>query len=117
MTDDLLTRIQREMHERLRELRRAVDERDQLAADLRALEAEHLPEASSPRLAPGCEPSRTRAVSPKVVRLMSVPQRPPLERSRRPAAAQAGADRIDPFPEEGPVEEIDADAECYEHSI
>jgi hypothetical protein len=39
MTDDLLARIQREMHERLQELRGAVDEHDRLAANLEALEA------------------------------------------------------------------------------
>lgn len=38
MTEDLLTRIQREMDERLRELRGAVDEHERLAADLRALQ-------------------------------------------------------------------------------
>ncbi|MFI4977414.1 MAG: hypothetical protein ACHQC8_01860 [Solirubrobacterales bacterium] len=38
MTEDLLRRIQREMHERLRELRGAVDEHDRLTAELRALQ-------------------------------------------------------------------------------
>jgi hypothetical protein len=36
--EDLLTRIQRETHERLRELREAVDEHDRLQADLNVLD-------------------------------------------------------------------------------
>lgn len=36
MTEDVLGRIQREMHERLRELRCAVEEHDRLVADLEA---------------------------------------------------------------------------------
>ena len=39
MGEDLLTRIQRETHERLRELRGAVGEHDRLAAELRTLDA------------------------------------------------------------------------------
>jgi len=39
MDEDLLTRIQRETHERLRELRSAVDEHDRLQADLSVLNA------------------------------------------------------------------------------
>ncbi len=39
MTIDLLTRIQRETHERLCELRGAVDEYDRLQGELRALDA------------------------------------------------------------------------------
>jgi hypothetical protein len=38
MNEDLLTKIQRETHERLRELRGAVDEHDRLAGELRALQ-------------------------------------------------------------------------------
>lgn len=38
MSNDLLTRIQRETRERLRELRSAVDEHDRLQGDLRALQ-------------------------------------------------------------------------------
>ena len=38
MDEDLLTRIQRETHERLRELRKAVDEHDRLQADLSVLD-------------------------------------------------------------------------------
>jgi hypothetical protein len=40
MTEDLLNRIRREMQERMAQLRVAVDERDQLQAELRELEAE-----------------------------------------------------------------------------
>lgn len=118
MTNDLLTRIQGEMHERLQMLRGAVDTHDRLAADLEALEAEHRPEAGvrqGPAL--GCEPSGTRVVSPKVMRLMSVPRRPLLERGRRSRAAWVSDGGIDPFPEEGPVDEIDVEVERYEHSI
>ena len=39
MDEDLLTKIQRETHERLRELRGAIDEHDRLAAELSALDA------------------------------------------------------------------------------
>jgi hypothetical protein len=119
MTEDLLTRIQRETHERLRELRGAVDEHDRLQGELGALEA--VPE---PRVVP--EPSvhvmrfparrplsRTRAVSPKVARLMHAPRRPALERS---GVVRVGAARLDCAPDE-PVDEIDAEAELYEHSI
>jgi hypothetical protein len=66
MREDLLTRIQREMNERLQELRGAVDERDRLQADLRALK----PPASPRRGSVGCEPPRTPVVSQKVLRLM-----------------------------------------------
>jgi hypothetical protein len=38
--DDLLMRIKREMHERLEELRAAVNESDRLRAELRSLEAQ-----------------------------------------------------------------------------
>jgi hypothetical protein len=38
MAEDLLTRIQRQLQERMAELRGAVEERDRLQADLRALE-------------------------------------------------------------------------------
>jgi hypothetical protein len=43
MDEDLLTRIQRETHERLRELREAVDEHDRLQGELRALDAAPAP--------------------------------------------------------------------------
>jgi hypothetical protein len=39
MTDDLLGRIKREMHQRMEQLRDAVDEQDRLQADLTALKA------------------------------------------------------------------------------
>ena len=109
MSEDLLTRIQREMHERLRELRGAVDEHDRLTRELRVLDAAPEPLADlepvaalkvvpevpvdpAPSVAP--EPpanvvrlparprlSRTRMVSPKVARLMRAPRRPALERA------------------------------------
>jgi hypothetical protein len=45
MTEDLLTRIQRELDERRRELRAAVDEHDRLQAELRMLDADPEPPA------------------------------------------------------------------------
>jgi hypothetical protein len=45
MDEDLLTRIQREMHERLRELCGAVEEHDRLQADLSALDTAPEPPA------------------------------------------------------------------------
>ena len=38
MAEDLLTRIQRETHERLRELQGAVDEHERLRGELRVLD-------------------------------------------------------------------------------
>jgi hypothetical protein len=100
MTEDLLNRIRREMQERMAQLRDAVDERDQLQAELRALEAElrvqadrspavdmrsqtdlqpvvelrrpaALPLAAAvPRTSRLSEPPPPRLVSPKVIRLM-----------------------------------------------
>jgi hypothetical protein len=83
MIEDLLTRIQREMHERLQALRGPVEEHERLAADLRALEAGRRPEAGVPRgRALGCESLRMRAVSPKVMRLFGVGGVPPGSASR-----------------------------------
>jgi hypothetical protein len=94
MAEDLLNRIGDELHERLQALRPAVQERERLQADLRAIESEMesghesnvceplvVPAAApesvqSPRepAAPACRPTRARPlVSPKVLRLMGAP--------------------------------------------
>ncbi len=113
MAEDLLTRIQREMHERLQELRGAVDEHDRLAVDLRALEAAPgPPPANVVRLPVKRELPRTRMVSPKVARLMHTPRRPALERS---GVVRVGAARLDCLPDDL-ADEIDAEAEVYERS-
>lgn len=53
MAEDLLTRIQRQLQERMAELRGAVEERDRLQADLRALEdSSTAPEGSPTALDP-----------------------------------------------------------------
>jgi hypothetical protein len=63
MAEDLLTRIQRQLQERMAELRGAVEERDRLQADLRALEdsstaPEDSPTALDPEpTAPAPEPA------------------------------------------------------------
>jgi hypothetical protein len=155
MDEDLLTKIQRETHERLRELRGAMDEHDRLQGELSALDTapvspvgleppaalEAVPEQSvaldveseppaTPEavLEPALDPappanvvrfparralSRTRMVSPKVARLMRAPRRPALE---RPGVLRVGAGRVDTFLEE-PVDEVDVEAELYEHSL
>jgi hypothetical protein len=57
MAEDLLTRIQRELQERIEELRGAVEERDRLQADLRALEAAPAaPVASEPLVVQDVDP-------------------------------------------------------------
>jgi hypothetical protein len=99
MTDDLLTRIRREIEERMQELRGAVEERDRLLVDLRELDAHpespvDLGVAVDPEPAIDLERSatvisfparpelaRTPVVSPKVARLMLAPRRPALERA------------------------------------
>jgi hypothetical protein len=144
MAEDLLRRIQREMDERLEELRGAVDEHDRLQADLSALQ--DIPEPSvdsEPPADPGLpvdpEPllaselpvlsesrpanvmrfaarrplARTRMVSPKVARLMHAPRRPALERSGVVRVGAAGLDS----PADEPVDEIDTEAELFEHSL
>jgi hypothetical protein len=128
MNEDLLTKIQREMNERLRELRGAVDEHDRLAVDLEALEAAPGPpvdpearvdqEPAEPlanvvRLPVRRTPPRTRMVSPKVARLMHAPRRPALERS---GVERVGATRLGSSRDE-PAGEIDAEAEVYERAV
>jgi hypothetical protein len=123
MTEDLLTRIQRETNERLRQLRDAVDEHDRLQGELSVLdsapeivpEPTHDPEppANVVRLPVRPQLSRTRMVSPKVARLMRVPRRPALERA---GVVRVGAGRFDSLTDEM-VDEIDAEAEVYERAI
>jgi hypothetical protein len=99
MADDLMTKIYREVAERMKELRGAVEERDRLQAELRELDAHRespvdlevpaqpVPEVSVDTESSGTiirfPPVRDRArrplVSPKVVRLMLEPTRPALE--------------------------------------
>jgi hypothetical protein len=100
MNEDLLTKIQREMDERLEELRGAVDEHDRLQADLSALQEVPAPPvdaeppadpgppvdpgpllASEPPAAPNVAPESPVAPEPfaNVVRL---PARRPLSRTR-----------------------------------
>ncbi len=120
MAEDLLTRIQRQLQERMAELRGAVEERDRLQADLRALEDSSTAPGPSPvvldpapaapdpqpaepaapdpepvaknvlRLPVRHEPARARVVSPKVARLMFAPRRPSLERSGIPRVSDRG---------------------------
>jgi hypothetical protein len=180
MAEDLLTRIQRELQERIEELHGAVQERDRLQAELRALDVapeplsvarnidpEPSPEPASsfdpeppsdpepplrpalaavpdvdpeppaavlcfpvrrePARAPAgppaadrpipapARPLRRHAVSPKVARLMLAPRRPALERSGI-ARVGARAGRVDVASQEV-VDEVDADAELFEHSF
>ena len=120
MSEELLTRIEREMRERLRELRGAVDEHERLMADLRGLQA--MP-ARRPL------PCTGRTVSPKIARPMRSPcARPSLG---RPGTAPVGAGAsaaleddlaagIDLFPGADPVlglDEVDVEAEVYERSL
>ncbi|MFI4992836.1 MAG: hypothetical protein ACHQCH_04360 [Solirubrobacterales bacterium] len=56
MAEDLLTRIQRQLQERMAELRGAVEERDRLQADLRALEDSSTVPGDSPT-APDPQPT------------------------------------------------------------
>jgi hypothetical protein len=135
MDEDLLTRIQRETHERLRELRGAVDEHDRLQADLIVLDippeppvdpeptvvlkavpeppAAPEPSANVVRLPARPRMPRTRMVSPKITRLMRTPRRPALERA---GVVRVGAGRLDSFAEV-PVDELDVEAEVYERSL
>lgn len=105
MAEDLLTRIQQETHERLRELRGAVDEHERLRAEITVLdvvpepsgdqELEAGPEMSGApepvgnvvRLPVTRPPARIRTVSPKVARRMCAPRRPARE---RPSAVRVG---------------------------
>jgi hypothetical protein len=133
MDEDLLTRIQRETNERLRELRKAVDEHDRLQADLSVLDKSPEPPTDQEPIAalkaapePPVPPKpsanvvrlptrprlpRTRMVSPKVTRLMRAPRRPALERA---GVVRVGAGRLDSFTEE-PVDELDT--EVYKRSL
>lgn len=129
MSEDLLTRIQREMHERLEGLRGAVDEHDRLAGDLRALDAGLIPAAGNARRGSvGCELPRARMVSPKVARLMHAPRRPSLERpglaristSERSLLEDDLAAGVDLFPGADPclgIDGVDVEAERYERSL
>ena len=74
--EDLLSRIRRETHERLEELRGAVDERDRLAADLRALDAVPEPAAADPEPLVVCEPAV--ACEPVVLESPVFPEVPPV---------------------------------------
>jgi hypothetical protein len=100
MTQDLLTKIRREMHEHMDQLRFAVEERDRLQAGLEALHAEPEPPAAlnvdpgpSADLKPSAavlpfpvrrEPARTPVVSPRAPRLISAPPRPARTRMVSP---------------------------------
>ena len=75
MTEDLLNRIRREMQERMAQLRDAVDERDQLQVELRALEAE----------------LRTQADRSPAVDMRSQTDLQPVVELRRPAALPLAA--------------------------
>jgi hypothetical protein len=132
MTTDLLTRIQQETHERLRDLRDAVDEHDRLQGELRTLDttaeplgdpgpaagpepalAPEMPVAREPatnvvRLPVRRPPVRTRMVSPKVARLMLAPRRPALERA---GVVRVGAGRVDSSMGES-LDEIDREVEA-----
>jgi len=130
MVEDLLSRIQREMQERMEALRPVVAEQDRLQAELRVLEddlktrrdSEPLIDSEPPvepgplgnlvRLPVRRELPRKRVVSPKVARLMLTPRRPALERS---GIARVNA-RADSSSKER-VDELDPEAERYEHSI
>jgi hypothetical protein len=147
MTDDLLTRIQREMHERLRELRGAVDEHDRLAADFEALEAapgapvdreppadpEPLvdPESLVATEAPvALEPPPANVVrlpvrrTPPRTRMVSPKVARLMHAPRRPALERSGVVRVGAAHGESvdlapdePVDEIDAEAEVYERAV
>jgi hypothetical protein len=135
MDEDLLTRIQRETNERLRELCGAVDEYDRLQTDLSMLDTPpeppadpeptaalkavtEVPVAPEPsanvvRLPIRPRLSRTRMVSPKIARLMRAPRRPALERA---GVVRVGAGRLDSLAEV-PVDEFDVEAGVYERSL
>jgi hypothetical protein len=89
MSEDLLTRIQRETRERLRELRVAVDEHDRLQGDLRALQG--VPGSSAERElitgpAPpvGLEPP-VASRPPDLPDSLVVPESSPMNAMRSPA--------------------------------
>jgi hypothetical protein len=74
MSEDLLTRIQCELNERLRELRSAVDEHDRLVVDLKAL-----PALSEPP--PVVVATVTGPASPVVLGSRDLPNSPVLPKS------------------------------------
>jgi hypothetical protein len=106
MADDLLTRIEREMDERLEELRGVVDEHDRLSGELSALQdipeppvdlgpavapelaaAPELPVASEPKVA--AKPSAAVDIAPELpiahepsTNVVRLPARRPLSRTR-----------------------------------
>lgn len=123
MAEDLLTRIQQELQERIEALRGTVAEHDRLQADLGALDSEPAPppepEPPPERATPGepgpdatviCFPARdlvrTHAVSRPAARPMATAPRPARERvvspkvirlmlaPRRPALERSGIARV-----------------------
>jgi hypothetical protein len=132
MSEDLLTKIRREMDERLRKLRSAVDEHERLQAELGTLDATQRPAATGRRGSFGCEPPHTSVVSTKIARLMHAPRRP-LQRldivhtsAREHYSPQddltSGVEttEIDLFPGTDPILEIDGvnvEAMRYERSL
>ena len=98
MTEDLLTRIQRETHERLSELRGAVDEHDRLQAELSALDAVPEPPAevalpatlevsTEPIVAPDTDAEPTADLESSVApeppaNVVRLPVRPRVSRTR-----------------------------------
>ena len=78
MSEDLLIRIQRETHERLRELQGAVDEHDRLRGELRVLDT--APELSALEAVP------ERLMAPEAV---TVPSVAPDRDAEPPAALEA----------------------------
>jgi hypothetical protein len=142
MTEDLLTRIQGQLQERMAQLRDAVEERDRLQIDLAALDADHTASEPDPqpvahnllRLPVRREPARARAVvSSKVARLMLAPRRPSLERSgtarvskRAAASLRVSGDASEAQTESNERAAVtlrasgdasDAQTESYEHAI
>jgi hypothetical protein len=106
--EDLLTRIQREMHERLRELRAAIDEHDRLQADLSVLDmAPEQPEdlepiaalKAVPELSVGSKPSAALdtdselSVAPEAVPEPSVAPEPSAKVVRLPTRSRLSRTR------------------------
>ena len=80
MAEDLLTRIQRQLQERMAELRGAVEERDRLQADLRALEDNPAaPEDSPTALDP--EPTALAPEAPAPVPEPAAPDPEPVAKN------------------------------------
>ncbi len=94
MNEDLLTKIQGEMHERLRELRGAVDEYDRLAVDLEALEA-----APGPPVDPGPPVGPELLVDPESLFATEAPVAPVApEAPVAPVAPEAPVAPVAPEP-------------------